>query len=80
MIAENPNLVLIERYPLNQICEEAKFFDDGTESNDVVQGSLGDCWFISALSVMATKDYLLRGEFSPHILDDGEIDDEEMLC
>ena len=33
---ENPNLVLIERYPLNQICEEAKFFDDGAENNDVV--------------------------------------------
>ena len=30
------DLVLIERYPLNQICEEAKFFDDGTENNDVV--------------------------------------------
>ena len=75
--AGNPNPALVEWYPLNQICEEAKFFEDGTESNDVVQGSLGDCWFISALSVMATKDYLLRGEFSPHILDDGEIDDEE---
>ena len=25
---------------------------------------------------MATKDYLLSGEFSPHILGDGEVDDE----
>ena len=75
--AGNPNPSLIEWYSLTQICEEAKFFADGTESNDVVQGSLGDCWFVSALSVIATKDYLLRGEFSPDILDDGEIDDEE---
>lgn len=75
--AGNPNPSLIEWYPLTQICEDAKFFADGTESNDVVQGSLGDCWFVSALSVIATKDYLLRGEFSPNILDDGEIDDEE---
>ena len=74
---DNPNPSLIEWYSLTQICEDAKFFADGPESNDVVQGSLGDCWFVSALSVLATKDYLLRGEFSPNILDDGEIDDEE---
>ena len=68
---------MIEWYSLTQICEDAKFFADGPESNDVVQGSLGNCCFVSALSVLATKDYLLRGEFSPNILDDGEIDDEE---
>jgi hypothetical protein len=27
----------------------------------VKQGALGDCWFIGALSVMATKDELIRG-------------------
>lgn len=69
----NPNL--IEWYSISEINRNAMFFDDGTESNDVVQGSLGDCWFVSALSVLATKDYLLRGEFSPSILDDGVIDD-----
>ena len=67
----------LEWYPISKINEEAKFFDDGAESNDVCQGGLGDCWFISALSVLATKDYLLRGEFNEHILDDGIIDDEE---
>lgn len=29
---------------------------DGAHSNDVLQGSLGDCWFIGAMSVLATKD------------------------
>ena len=67
----------LEWYPISKINPEAKFFDDGAESNDVCQGGLGDCWFISALSVLATKDYLLRGEFNEHILDDGIIDDEE---
>ena len=74
-----PNPALIEWYSIDRISDEAKFFDDGVESNDVVQGGLGDCWFVSALSVIATKDYLLRGEFSKHILDDGIIDEEETV-
>ena len=37
------------------------FFDDGPAPNDVTQGKLGDCWFIGALSVLATRDDLLRG-------------------
>jgi len=27
----------------------------------VKQGKIGDCWFIGALSVIATRDELLRG-------------------
>ena len=57
-----------EWYTLDKILRSPKFFSDGIESNDVIQGNLGDCWFISALSVLATKDYLLRGEFSDEIL------------
>ena len=68
----------IEWYSIKEINDEATFFYDGTESNDVMQGALGDCWFISALSVIATKDYLLRGEFNKSILDDGKIDEEEI--
>ena len=68
----------IEWYSIKDIHEEATFFYDGTESNDVMQGSLGDCWFISALSIIATKDYLLRGEFNNNILEDGKIDEEEI--
>ena len=30
-------------------------------SNEVKQGAIGDCWFIGALSVVATKDELIRG-------------------
>ena len=30
-------------------------------SNEVLQGYLGDCWFISALSVLADRDDLIRG-------------------
>lgn len=38
-----------------------KFVDQGAGANDVRQGTLGDCWFIGALSVIATRDELLRG-------------------
>ena len=67
----------IQWYPLTEISDYAQFFSDGIESNDVMQGGLGDCWFISALSVIATKDYLLRGEFNDDILSDKKIDQEE---
>jgi len=30
-------------------------------SNEVVQGAIGNCWFIGALSVIATRDELIRG-------------------
>ena len=40
---------------------DAKFFDESISSNDVVQGQLGDCWLIGALSVLATRDELLTG-------------------
>ena len=67
----------VEWYPLTEISDCPQFFSDGIESNDVIQGCLGDCWFISALSVLATKDFLLRGEFNEEILVDKKIDSEE---
>ena len=39
---------------------------------------LGDCWFVSALSIMATHDELLQGEFkaTPENLY-SDVDDKE---
>ena len=68
----------IEWYRINEINENPTFFYDGVESNDVMQGKLNNCWFISALSIIATKDFLLRGEFNENILEDGKIDEEEI--
>lgn len=47
-----------------EVCEPGtvpQFVDDGAGANDVRQGALGDCWFIGALSVIVTRDELLRG-------------------
>ena len=41
--------------------QKAHFVKDSASANEVKQGALGDCWFIGALSVIATKDELLRG-------------------
>ncbi len=35
-------------------------FKDGSSSGDVIQGKLGDCWFLGALAVMGSKESLLK--------------------
>lgn len=47
----------------NVWCTEGELFIDGSSSGDVIQGSLGDCWFLGALSVLATQEHLLRDIF-----------------
>lgn len=39
-------------------------FIDAANPGDVVQGSLGDCWFLSALSCVASRPDLLQGLFA----------------
>jgi len=58
--------------------EKPQFVDDGAASNDCVQGNLGDCWLISAMSVLVNRDELLVGgrrgmEYSPSMIVDKEI-------
>ena len=41
-------------------CKHGALFQGGSGANDVIQGQLGDCWFLGALAVMGTKEQLLR--------------------
>ncbi|KAF9449386.1 cysteine proteinase [Macrolepiota fuliginosa MF-IS2] len=44
-----------------KIFKNAKFFANGTpDSTQIVQGGIGDCWFLSALSAVATAPGLLE--------------------
>jgi hypothetical protein len=37
-----------------------QLFVAGSSSQDVIQGSLGDCWFLGALACLATKQEMLE--------------------
>jgi len=41
-----------------------QLFVDGAEAGDVIQGALGDCWFLSALCTVASRKDLLRNLFA----------------
>ncbi|TFK66253.1 cysteine proteinase [Pluteus cervinus] len=43
-----------------QIFDNPSFFIGGADSNDIVQGALGNCWFLSALSTMSTASGLIE--------------------
>lgn len=67
------------QYP-EQFCKgkEPQFVDNGAASADCIQGNIGDCWLISAMSVLVTRDELLIGgrtgmEYNDKMIVDKEI-------
>ena len=58
--------------------KKVQFVDDGVASDDCIQGNLGDCWLISAMSVLATRDELLVGGRAGMEYDNNMIVDKEI--
>lgn len=51
-------LPLVLRVP--QIFENPQFIIGGADAGDIIQGSLGDCWLLSALATMSTSKGLIE--------------------
>ena len=41
---------------------KVRLFSENLTANDIVQGRLGDCWFVSALSIVASNDEYIKGK------------------
>ena len=51
---------------LSQLCDEERLFRDGIDADDVLQGSLGNCWFMGAIASIAwARPECIRDLFSP---------------
>lgn len=46
---------------VNTMNLKTPFIQNDASANEVIQGKLANCWFVSALSVLATQDELIRG-------------------
>ncbi|KAG6877415.1 hypothetical protein C0993_007658 [Termitomyces sp. T159_Od127] len=45
---------------ITQIFDKPQFFANGPDSNDIIQGKIGDCWFLSALATISTAKGLVE--------------------
>lgn len=45
---------------VTDIFEDPKFYSDGAGFDDIMQGNTGDCWMMSAFSVLSCSEHLIR--------------------
>ena len=55
---------------VSDFCDAPSIFKDGIDPDDVIQGSLGNCWFCGAMASVAwARPQSIRNLFSPHSLE-----------
>ena len=43
---------------MQEICNEPRLFVDGVNSNDLIQGELGNCWLVAASCCLSVHKFL----------------------
>uniref|UniRef100_A0A6Q2ZDE2 Calpain 5a n=1 Tax=Esox lucius TaxID=8010 RepID=A0A6Q2ZDE2_ESOLU len=49
-----------------ELCSNPKLFVDGISAHDLLQGQLGNCWFVAACSSLASRDALWQKVIPDH--------------
>ncbi len=62
---------IAEWKPVGQLSKQPRLFDEHAAANDVIQGALGDCYLLGAMSIVATRPELIRPLFKHSQLEDG---------
>ncbi|VDO28898.1 unnamed protein product [Onchocerca flexuosa] len=55
-----PVLATFQALELQEIVDKPQLFVEGASANDVTQGKLGNCWFVSACSALTHNQALLK--------------------
>ena len=54
---------MVEWKRLSKIIQNPALFDGKIEPQDAIQGMLGDCYFLSAISALAEKESRIKAIF-----------------
>jgi len=48
---------------VSELMKKPKFVNDSIQPSDILQGVLGDCYFLSSLAALAEQDYRIKNIF-----------------